>query len=220
MPSTPDIPSGIIAAPGVSIGGDAIGSFNGLDGTSGLVQQAAASSSGFGSVAGALGKGLGIAGGELSAFSAFQGANNTITADEAQADQQDNNAIIAERAAASAIVTGQASEQNVYQKGAQTAGAQRAALAANGVDVNYGSAANIQASTKYVTEQNANTVNANAARTAMGYTAQSENDMDNATRLRAAAAGVSPALSGASSLLTSASNVASNLFKNQAAGVI
>lgn len=163
---------------------------------------------------------LGTLGGAFSVIGALGKANNQITADNAQATQFTTNAVNAEQAAASANTTGAASVGNTEMKGAQTVASQRAAMAANGVDVSApGTAANVQASTQYVTDQNVNTITANAARTAMGYTQQSQSDIANAGAERAAASSVSPFVSGASTLLTSATGVASNWYRNQKTGV-
>ncbi|WP_175982551.1 hypothetical protein [Caballeronia zhejiangensis] len=129
------------------------------------------------------------------------------------------NALIAERAAASAITSGQEQASNASIRGAQTIATQRAALAANGVDINSGTAANVQASTKWITDANVDTITANAARAAMGYTTQSQNYANQSGAYRAAADSVSPVTAGATSLLTSATSVASDWYRNQRAGV-
>lgn len=163
---------------------------------------------------------LGAAGGAFSLIGAISKANNTSAADNAQANQLTTNAINAEQAAASAVTTGQGEVGNAETKGAQTVASQRAAMAANGIDIDAaGTAQNVQKSTQYVTDQNVQTITANAARAAMGYTQQSQNDAANAGAYRAAASAVSPAMAGATSLLTSATGVASNWYRNQRAGV-
>jgi hypothetical protein len=163
---------------------------------------------------------LGAAGGAFSLIGALTKANNQVTADNAQATQLTTNATNAEQAAASAVTNGIATAANTQTRGAQTVASQRAAMAANGVDVTApGTAASVQASTQYVTDQNVQAINANAARAAMGYTQQSQNDVTNAAAYRAAASSVSPTMAGASSLLTSATGVASNWYRNQRAGV-
>lgn len=163
---------------------------------------------------------LGAAGGAFSLIGALTKANNTVTADNAQAAQLTTNATNAEQAAASAVTTGIATAANTQTKGAQTVASQRATMAANGIDVTAaGTAQNVQNSTQYVTDQNVQTINANAARAAMGYTQQSQSDAKNAGAYAAAASSVSPLMSGASSLLTSATGVASNWYRNQRAGV-
>jgi hypothetical protein len=156
----------------------------------------------------------------MNLMGALGSAHNTITADNAQAETARTNALIAEQAAASAYTNGAATAANTETKGAQTIASQRAAMAANGVDVNAaGTATNVQASTKFVTDQNVATITANAARAAMGYNQQEDNAARAAGTYGAAAASVSPALAGATSLLTSASSVASNWYRNQRAGV-
>lgn len=163
---------------------------------------------------------LGAGGGALSFIGAISKANSTITADNAQADQLTTNAINAEQAAASAVTVGQGQVANTQTKGAQTVASQRAAMAANGIDIDAaGTAQNVQQSTQYVTDQNVQTITANAARAAMGYTQQSQSDATNAGTYRAAANAVSPTMAGATSLLTSATGVASNWYRNQRAGV-
>lgn len=156
----------------------------------------------------------------LSLAGALGKTNATVTADNAQATQLLANAGTSEQAAASAVTTGIATAANTEMKGAQTVSSQRAAMAANGIDVDAaGTASNVQASTKYVTDQNVDTITANASRTAMGYTQQATSNINNSAAYRAAAEAQSPALSGATSLLTSATGVASSWYRNQRAGV-
>lgn len=163
---------------------------------------------------------LGGISGAFTLAGALGKSSATATADNAQADQLLANAKTSEQAAASAITTGISTAANTETKGAQTVASQRAAMAANGIDIDApGTAANVQASTKYVTDQNVDEITANAARTAMGYTQQSVSNINNSAAYRAAAEAQSPMLSGASSLLTSATGVASNWYRNQRAGV-
>lgn len=163
---------------------------------------------------------LGGISGALKMSSAMSASANAATADNAQADAAQTNALIAERAAASAIVSGQEQVSNTEIRGAQVGAAQRAAMAANGVDVNApGTAANVQASTKWQTTQDVNTITANAARTAMGYQQQETNAINQAGALRSAADRNSPAMTGFTSLLGSATSVASDWYRNQRVGV-
>lgn len=163
---------------------------------------------------------LGAVGSAFSLIGALTKANNTSTADTAQANQLQTNANNAEQAAASAVTSGIGTAANAETRGAQTVASQRAAMAANGVDVTAaGTAQSVQTGTQYITDQNVQTITANAARAAMGYTQQSQNDATNAAAYRAAASSVSPAMAGATSLLTSATGVASNWYRNQRAGV-
>lgn len=163
--------------------------------------------------------GLGGISGALKMSSAMSASSNAATADTAQASAASTNALIAERAAASAITTGQQQASNTSIKGAQTIASQQAAMAANGVDISSGTAANVQASTKWQTSADVNTITANAARTAMGYTQQSTNYANQAGALTAAADRNSPFAAGFTSLLGSATDVASNWYRLQRAGV-
>ena len=166
--------------------------------------------------------GLGGIGGALKMSSAMSASNNAITADNTQADVASTNALISERAAASAITSGQEQASNTFVKGAQVRAAQTAAMAANGVDVTpgaSGTADNVRAATQWQTSADANTITANAARAAMGYTQQSVNAANQAGALRAAAAANSPGMAGFTSLLGSATSVASDWYRNQRAGV-
>lgn len=82
------------------------------------------------------------------------------------------NARIAEAQAEDALVRG---EQDVTRRRIKTEGqigAQRARLAAQGVDINVGSAAEIQAETAALSELDVVTIRNNAAREAWGYRTQ------------------------------------------------
>lgn len=163
---------------------------------------------------------LGAAGGALSILGNASKFNAGVTAAGAQAGQLLTNAKNAEGAAASAYATGAATVANTETKGALTVASQRTAMAANGIDISApGTAQSVQESTQFVTQNNVDTITANAARAAMGYTQQSENDTSNALALTKASGANNPYLSGATSLLTSATGVASNWYRNQRAGV-
>lgn len=97
-------------------------------------------------------------------------------------------------------------------------GAQRAAMGANNVDMTTGSALNRLVSTDYVGEADAQTIRLNAARAAMGYRDEASNQEIRATLSRGAAAGISPLLTGATSLLGSAASIASNWYSLKQAG--
>lgn len=145
------------------------------------------------------------------------GASNSAKAQQAglnyQADVAANNAQIAEWQAQDAIRQGQVQEQQSRLQYAATKGTQRAALAANGVALDEGSAVDILASTDYMNEMDAATIQANAARSAWGYRTQGANYSDNATALRAGAGAVSPGSAAGLSLLGSAGQVAGSWYQ-------
>ena len=149
------------------------------------------------------------------------GASNSASAQQAglnyQADVAANNAQIAEWQAQDAIRQGQDQEQSSRLQYAATKGKQRAALAANGVALDEGSAVDILTSTDYANEMDASTIQANAARSAWGYRTQGTSYSDNAASLRAGAGAVSSGSSAGLSLLGSAGQLATSWYQNSKA---
>lgn len=82
------------------------------------------------------------------------------------------NAGISERAGRDAVKRGNIDADEQRQQTGQVLGAQRAAFAANGVDVNSGSAGQVQNDTAAIGELDALTLVNNAAREAYGYQVQ------------------------------------------------
>jgi hypothetical protein len=104
--------------------------------------------------------GMGMkAGGAYTSAMAQQGANRA-------------NAQIAEYQAGQAIQNGQTNVGNSRLRVAQVKGEQRAAMAANGVDLGEGSATDVLASTDLLGDRDAATIMDNALRTAWGYQVQ------------------------------------------------
>ncbi len=153
----------------------------------------------------------------------------------------DFNASIAELGAQSALDQGQSEIAAATLKAGQLKSSQRAALAANGVDLNQGSAAEVQQSGDIMKDVDVATLKANAVRSAWGYRAQGMSDQlaaktsalntranaemnalnlktgalstsANANMQAASAAGISPLGSAASSLMTGAGQVASTWY--------
>lgn len=92
-----------------------------------------------------------------------------------QAQVARNNQMVAEWNAQRALQQGQVDEQNQRFKSAAMLGAQRAALASQGGDVNSGSPLDIQADTARAGEYDAQTIRNNAALKAYGYRVQAAN---------------------------------------------
>lgn len=135
-------------------------------------------------VAGLVLAGLGTA---VSAYGQVQAGK----AQEAQANYQAgvanynaavarNNAILAERAATDARKQGDIASGNQDLATRQLIGRQRAVLAANGVQVDTGSAVDITAGTEGIGKLDALTLRSNAERTALNYEAQGMNFNANA----------------------------------------
>ncbi len=124
-----------------------------------------------------------------------------------------NNAKIALQQRSSSLQQGDVAAQQSQMHQAQVLGAQRASLAANGVDLTQGSAQDLLSSTKFLGAQDVNTIQSNAARTAWGYDVQGMNDSANSQLLKWQADNTNPAAIGAmaagGSLLTSAGSFAS-----------
>lgn len=154
-------------------------------------------------------QGAGAASSAIGAYASAQGQKSLLNT---QADMDEINARLAEASARSALMAGQRQEQTIQLNTAQIGGAQRAAMAANGVDLGTGSAAEVQASTKIMGEIDADTAHANAVRAAFGYRTQATNYQNDALMRRASAGSISPLVSATTSLLGSAGTVASSWY--------
>ena len=148
-----------------------------------------------------------------SAIGSYYSAATQKATLQGQAAIADTNARIAELGAQSTLNQGQQQVANLTLKAGQLKGSQRAAMAANGIDLGVGNAAEIQASTDIMKEVDANTLEANAVRTAWGYRTQATNYQNEALAARATAGAISPGMSAVSSLLGSAGTVASSWYQ-------
>ena len=139
---------------------------------------------------------------------------------KAQAIMADTNARIAEMGAQSALMQGEQEVGNLTLKAGQLKSTQRASLAANGVDLGVGNAAEIIASTDIMKEVDKNTTMANAIRNAWGYRMQGTNFTNEALTARNTASAISPGMSAFSSLMSGAGNVAANWYMMNKVGAI
>ncbi|WP_434516439.1 hypothetical protein AB6Q56_07455 [Dechloromonas sp. ARDL1] len=153
-----------------------------------------------------------IGGAFTSAIGSYFSAGAQKATLQGQAAIADTNARIAELGAQSALSQGQQQVAQLTMRAGQLKSAQRANLAANGIDLGEGSAAEIQASTDIMKEIDKNTVEANAVRSAWGYRTQAVNYENEALMKRAGAGAISPFMSAAGSLLGSAGTVASSWY--------
>jgi len=135
-----------------------------------------------------------------------------------QAQVAENNAKIASEEASLAIQNGQVQEENQDLKTGAIYGAQRAAMAANGIDLDEGSATDVLATTKFMGNRDALTIRDNAMRQAWGYQVQAQNYTDNSKAMSATGDAINPLMSGATSLLGSASSFASTWATAKATG--
>lgn len=148
----------------------------------------------------------------MSAMGAYSQAKSQKSALKAEAQIQANNATLAEWQAEDAIARGETAAVQVQQQGAQMAGRQRAAFAANGVDLSYGSAMQVINDTDYLTAVDASQTVANAEREAWGYRMDARQSMDRSSAARAGASQVSPWLAAGTSLVGSATQAASRWY--------
>ncbi len=120
-----------------------------------------------------------------SAGSIVNGVNQSNQA-RYQARVADANAKMDQAAAQDAIKRGAIDEQRQYRRNAQVQGAQRAALSANGIEADFGSAGDIQTDAKLIGWEDAQTIRENAQREAKGFQISAANQLDKAASSRAA----------------------------------
>jgi|GEM_PF-526026 len=150
-----------------------------------------------------------------STYMAYQGSQQQAKAQEASANYQaqvaHNNQIIATQNADQAIQAGEAQEQAQRLKTAQVMSSQRVAMAANGLSLDSGSAADVQAGTAEMGELDALTIRSNASKTAYNYLAQAGNYGAQANLYEAQAGWASSAgeLNGYSALIGGAASLSS-----------
>lgn len=101
---------------------------------------------------------------------------------------------------------------------AQVKSRQRAAMGANNVDMTTGSALNRLISTDYMGEADAQTIRLNAARAAAGMRADATSYDMRGSMAAASARGINPMLTGLTSLLGSATSIASSWYGMKEAG--
>ncbi|MGL4265206.1 MAG: hypothetical protein ACRCTX_26580 [Afipia sp.] len=153
------------------------------------------------------------AGATASAVGAYYSAKQQKTALGMQAAMDEINARMAEASAQSALQAGQQEIGRLTLQAGQLKSQQRTALAANGVDMGTGSAAEIQASADLMKEIDKNTLEANSVKTAWGYRVQGTNYSNSAAMKRATAKGIDPTAAAVTSLLTSATQAAPGWYQ-------
>lgn len=162
-------------------------------------------------LAGAVGGAGGLAtlGAGVSALGTIAGGIAQAHQASYQAEVAKNNAQIASENATQATEAGQAQAEAASLKGAAVAGSIQAAQAANGIDVNSGSAVDVQESQREESKLDTDTVMHNAALSAYGYRTQQQNFLADAEleKSKAAEAPIGAAIGAAGSFLGSASGL-------------
>ena len=163
---------------------------------------------------------LGIAGAAISAGGTILGGIASGNAASYQATVARNNAVIANQNAAYATAAGQQQAEQQGLKGAAAVGRIKASQAANGVDVNTGSAVDVQKSQAEESQLDTETVLNNAELQAYGYRSQATNFTAQAglEQTQAEEAPIGAGLAAGGGLLSSASSVGTNWVKLQGAG--
>lgn len=137
-----------------------------------------------------------------------------------QANLAEINARMAEQGAQSVLFAGQQQVAAQTLRSGMLKSSQRTALAANGVDLGVGNAAEIQASTDLMKEIDKIELEQNAVRSAWGYRTQAANARNEAIMGRATASGINPTVAGATSLLSGAGQVGSQWYRLNKTGAI
>lgn len=164
--------------------------------------------------------GMQIAGAGAGAVGSYYEAKGQKIALKAAAGIADTNARISEMSAQGELYKGQRDEQRLRLGTAKLKGSQRASMAANGIDLGSDTAVNVLTSTDTLGEIDANTIAANAARSAWGYRQQGTNYTNEAIMARASAKGINPFMSAGKSLMTSAASISQTRYKLKKEGVI
>jgi hypothetical protein len=160
------------------------------------------------------------AGAANSAVGAYNSARSSKISLGLQANLAEINARMSESAAQQTLLSGQREEQKSMIATANMKGAQRASMAANGIVLGEGTANQVVTSTDVLGEIDANTLHANAVRSAWGYRIQGVNQTNQALTSRSAAGAIKPGMSAATSLVGSAAQVASSWYAMKNAGVV
>jgi hypothetical protein len=163
---------------------------------------------------------LGGIGAATSAYGAISGANATAANANYQAQVARNNAITAAQNAEYTTQAGQEKAQQSSLQARSRLGAVTTGLAANGIDVNSGSAVAAQQTQREVGTLGTQQVVDNAALQAYGYRTQATSDTAQATldTQEAQQAPIAGGLSAAGGLLGSAASVGSNYAMLQRLG--
>lgn len=159
--------------------------------------------------------GAGAAANTVGSFYSARGEKSNL---RFQAELADQNAKIAELGAQSALQQGQREVQRAKLNTAQLKSAQKVAMAANGIELGEGTATQILTSTDIMGEEDANTIEVNAARNAWGYRTQKMNYENQAAMGRATASAISPGMNAGTSLLSNAGAVANQWYTLKQAG--
>lgn len=162
-----------------------------------------------------VGQGLGLFG---QIAGSFYSAKTQKAQAKAQAEIAESNARLSEISARSALAAGTKNAARVSLQSGQLKSRQRAALAASGVELGHGSAAELLAGTDLLKEVDLNQIESNALSQAWGYRSQASEYQSQAAMARANAKSVSPVGNAFATLLTGAGSVAQSWYNLNKSG--
>ena len=159
-----------------------------------------------------------VASAAMSAYGAYNTAKGQQQALNYQGQVATVNAKRAEFAAQDAEERGQKEKQIARQRASAMTGAQRASLAARGMDLTTGSALDLLEDTQYFGELDQETIANNTNKEAWSIRARKDDYTASAAMQRAGAGNISPGLSLATSLVNSGASVAKSWYKYRNGG--
>lgn len=162
--------------------------------------------------------GLQGAGAATSAIGAYGSAKSQKSALGFQAQMADMNAQLAERRAQIELDRGAYQAREIERQGARAKGSQRAAMGASNIALDSPTALAIVAGTDMVTAEDAQQARINAVRAAWGHRTDATNMVNEGRAARANARGINPMGAAATSLLGSATSMASSYYGMRRAG--
>lgn len=148
-----------------------------------------------------------LAGDTFKAFGAYQQASAVKSSLQSQAQAFTWDQAIRRQQALEQVQSGNAEATQSGLRYASLYGQQRAGMAANGVQLDKGSAAAVEASTKLMSSIDASTIQNNSNRSAWNYNVAATDFGNRSAMANSGADAITPLASGAQSLLTSASTV-------------
>lgn len=162
--------------------------------------------------------GMQAAGAGMSAIGAYGGAKSERSALAFQAQMLDMNAGLAERRAQIALEQGAFQAGQIERSGADAKSSAKATFASRGVALDEGSALAVQSGIDLVSQEDAQQARVNAVREAWGYRTDKTNLMSEAAAKRATRKGINPMGRAATSLLGSATSMASSAYGMKSQG--
>jgi len=130
-----------------------------------------------------------------------------------------NNAVVAEYQASQAKLIGEQLIVASRLKTAQTISSARVQLAANGIDLGYGTATDVLATTAYVGDRDTLTIQDNTNRQVWAYKVQAQNYLSEKSVDEAMSDSISPLRNAATSLLGGAAGVIDSYSRYKAATI-